>query len=591
MVALTPHAIWIQDVWQTCSISLEDLGPDRGRNGKELALSHGPAGARESHVLAFDDAAAADRWLREIRRQQEMSSGAPPLSRYQPEGVSLVRRAAKVPHQVLGQVEFTSHNSWAADRGLQLKAGMRGADVVINVERHRCPDLGWGACQAAGTLIRVEDADARKRMRLRSYADQVRALVTSMFWLLLVQGVLLYLGAVFCTGPTSLQVPTGQKVSEALTSGGLGFVIVFVWPFVMLMLLGSLRWPGLLRPTGLAVLAATTGRSVTVLLAHLLAVKITGAALGGVGILLDPFNWAIIIIGVRLFARSRSVARDARQILPDDMQVSPTPRTWCTRGLGTASALYGLALLGFVGITRFEDSRYLLQPGIDVRREQQALLAMNEGLDQFDRGDLAAAELSWKKSLELWEQMTRAPSAPAVYRVNMAQTLYNLALVCDRQNRPEDADKYYERVVALAPQLEADPNLLNPHLKQILADARRMPLERRRHEAMRVMDEGLDQINRGDLAAAERSWKKSLKLYEELTKAPSAPVDCRPDMAQTLFNLGIVCERLNRPDEAVEYYLRVVNLAPQLEAAPQGMTPQLRQTLKDARRAVAELRR
>jgi len=590
MAALTSEAIWIQDAWQILSLPLGGLSVDRGKNGKELLVTLDREG--ENLTLAFTDAATGERWCREVRRQQHLMPDAPPRICYQPEGVSLVRRVGDVPHTVVGQIQFTGQTSWVADRGLQLLAGMRGADAVINVFRRKCPELGWGAVQVTGTLVRLEDVNAKKRLRLRFYAEQVRTLVTRMLALLIVQGALLFLSAVFCIGPASLHVPTGEKLSDALASAGLGLGTTFALPCVLVILLGALRWPGLLLAAGLAVLAATTGRVLAVVVSHLLAVRITGAALGGteIGILVDPCNWAFMIIGVILFVRTWCLARDARYILPEEMQAIPAARAWWTRGLLVVSAAYGLALLGFVAFTRYQDSAYLLQPGVDVRREQEGLLAMNEGLDQFNKGDLAAAERSWQRSLRLWEELTKAPSAPVSYRADLAQTLYNLAVLCERQNRPEDAEKYFERVVALTPLLEANPQVMNPQFRQTLADARRGIFARREQNGLLAMNEGLDHFNKGDLAAAERSWQRSLRLWEELTKAPSAPASYRVDLAQTLYNLAVLCERQNRFEDSEKCFERVVALTPLLEADPQVMNPQLRQTLAHARRALAELR-
>jgi tetratricopeptide (TPR) repeat protein len=593
MAALTHEAVWIQDAWLIRSLPLGCLGAEQGRNDKELLLTIGPEADAEKITLTFTAAAAGERWVGEIRRQQKLLPTTPQTIFSQPEGVSLVRRAGNIPHKVVGQLDFTSQNSWSAGRGLQLRAGMRGADAVINVYRHKCPDLGWGACQMTGTLIRLEDADARKRMRLRFYAEQVSSLVKDMLLLLSVQAVILFLFAVFCISPASLQVPTGQKLADALASTGLGLGMFVAWPFVLLVLVGTVRWPGLLTATGLAVLAATTGRVLMVLVSHIIAVRSIGAALGKteIAIIADPVNWALIIFGVKLFLRARSLAGDARQILPDEMQTLPTARVVWTRGLSAASAVYGLALLGFVGVTRYEDSVYLLQPGVDVRREQEALSAMNDGVDQFDQGNLAAAERSWQRSLQLWEELTRAPGTPVAYQADLAQTLYNLGLVCERLKRQDDADKYYERIVTLAPRLEGDPQVMTPQFRQTLTYARHRAFARREQEGLQALDEGLNHFNKGELAAAEASWRRSLQVWEELTKIPSAPAKFRGDLAQTLYNLGFVCERGSRFEEAVKYYERIVNLAPQLEENPQLLTPAVRQTLDDARQALAELRR
>ncbi len=593
MAALTQEAVWIQDAWTIRCLPLGYLGAEQGRNDKELLLTIGPERDAEKITLTLTAAATGERWVGEIRRLQKLLPDTAQTICSQPEGVSLVRQAGNIPHKVVGQLEFTSQNSWGAGRGLQLRAGMRGADAVVDVYRHKCPDLGWGACQITGTLIRLEDADARKRMRLRFYAEQVSSLVKSMLALLVVQAVILYVFAVFCISPASLQVPTGEKLSDALASTGLWLGVFIAWPIVLLMLVGILRWPGLLSATGLAVLAATTGRVLTVMVSHILAVRSVGAVLGKteIAILADPVNWVFIILGVKFFLRARGLASDARQILPEEMQSISTSRVLCTRGLFAASGIYGLALMGFVAVTRYEGSVYLLQPGVDVRREQEALAAMNDGLDQFDQGNLAAAEQSWQRSLQLWEDLTKAPGTPVAYQADLAQTLHNLGVVCERQNRQDEADKYYERIVTLAPRLEADPQVMTPQFRQTLTYARHKTFTRREQEGLQALDEGLIHFNKGELAAAEASWQRSLKVWEELTKIPSAPAEFRGDLAQTLYNLGFVCERGSRFEEAVKYYERVVNLAPQLEENPQLLTPQVRQTLSDARQALAELRR
>jgi tetratricopeptide (TPR) repeat protein len=197
-------------------------------------------------------------------------------------------------------------------------------------------------------------------------------------------------------------------------------------------------------------------------------------------VLADPVSWAFVFIGADLYVRANRLARDARYLLPPELQAIPPARAAWARGLLAATAIFALAFLGLVGYSRYQDSVYLLQPGVDVRREQQALLALNEGLDQFNKGDLAAAERSCERSTQLWEELTKAPTAPMTYRANLAQTLYNLAFLCQQRQRPDDALKHYDRIVALAPLLEGDPQVMNPEFRLTLAEARRAAVELRR---------------------------------------------------------------------------------------------------------------
>src|SRR5262249_48921811 len=145
--------------------------------------------------------------------------------------------------------------------------------------------------------------------------------------------------------------------------------------------------------TALAVLAATTGRGLVVLIGHFLAQKSAGSGTGNsLGLLLDPFTWVFIIFGVVVTVHAFRLAGDARFILPPDVQDHAKGRKIWAAGLLTLSGAYAVALLGFIGVSRYEATSYLLQPGVDPEREQQALLAMHEGGELADQGKLDAAE-------------------------------------------------------------------------------------------------------------------------------------------------------------------------------------------------------
>src|SRR5262249_11263564 len=141
-------------------------------------------------------------------------------------------------------------------------------------------------------------------------------------------------------------------------------------------------------------------------------------------------DWAFIIIGLVLCVRTWRLASDARQILPPESQTVSTTRRAFVRVLFGLTAVYALGFLAFACYSRYQMSEHLLQPGVDPKREHEALVALNEGVAQFNRGDLAAAERSWQNSLRIWEELTAGRAAPSVYRINLATTLNNLGLVC-----------------------------------------------------------------------------------------------------------------------------------------------------------------
>jgi tetratricopeptide (TPR) repeat protein len=527
MAALTPEAVWIQETWQLRSIPLQVLVVEPRHNGRELTLTVGAEPSAEKLTLAFAGAAEAQRWCREVQLRQQAAGLAAQGDRHRPEGIALVHQAPKVRYVALDPVEFTGSSQWAADRGLQLRAGMRGADAVIELHRQKYLEGGLAARHGRGLAVRVEDADARKRLRLRWYAEELGALAKRVLLLLVLQAVLLFLLASICARVSAFQEPTGETSSEAIASAGLALGLLYAWPLLLLALLWLLRWPGLLFAVGLATLAATTGRGLTVWLAHLLAVLHSGAPLakGNLWILIDPFDWFVVIAGVVLCGRACRLARDARQILPPELQAVPTPRKVWSRGLLALTGVYAFAFVGFVGISRYETSSYLLRPGVDPRREHEALLAFNQGAAQAEKGDLDAAEESFQRALGLWEELAARRPAPPYYRANLAQTLYNLGWIRDRRGQLEEAKPYYARAVALADDLAGDPAVDDDfkqtmaRAQQALADLRRgtaaKVLEEKEDEAVRKYEEALVKAQNGEVEA-EGLYRRAITRWEEV---------------------------------------------------------------------------
>ena len=342
MVLLTTEALWIQDTWELRHLPVQALGNiEVGRNGIELVLTCGSEPSAERLMLTFASASEGEHWYRELQEQQQINADAPPGDGHVPDGISLVHSAPDIPYAALGQVEFSDRTPWGADRGLQLRAALIGADGVIEVYRRKVPDSDNRVHFVVGRAVRVEDAADRKKLRLRWYAEEVRGLVKGMLVLLTVELALLLMISVFCVGMTSFLQATGETPSQALASSAMGLGLLFAWPIIMIVLLSVLHWPQLLRPTGLAVLAATAGRGVMVWLAHLLALKITGAALSGklFCMFLDPIDWALILFGVLCapgMAPGRRRAKDPSAggaIDPAGSQGMGAQPVWSDRGL------------------------------------------------------------------------------------------------------------------------------------------------------------------------------------------------------------------------------------------------------------------
>jgi hypothetical protein len=224
-----------------------------------MALTPGGEPSRKNLVLIFDSAAEGQHWYDTIRDLQSSAMlDASQADRPVPEGVALVRQTPDVQHVPLGRVAFVSRTSEAADRGIQLRAGRCGADAVMGLYRQKCPELGWGARRVSGLAIRVQDADDRKRLRWKWYAEEVSALTNRILALVLILACLHLVAAVYLPGKSRFVVATGLTPSEWLASVGGVLGLLFAWPLGLLVLVRILRRRELLRAAGIAVLAVTT---------------------------------------------------------------------------------------------------------------------------------------------------------------------------------------------------------------------------------------------------------------------------------------------------------------------------------------------
>jgi hypothetical protein len=529
MAALTTHALWILDTWRLQHVPLQTLGDlETRRDGQQLVLLLPWEQSVQKLTLTFAGAAAGRRWQRELEQcRQQLGPDAPPTDGHVPEGVAMVRRAPDVPHTSLALVEFSAADRRTADAGLRLRAGMYGADAVIAVGRRRCPEFGWQARHVSGSAVRVEDAADRQRLRRCWWAEEVAAVANRLLLLLVIEVGVLLLAFVFCAGVTPLHEATGQTPLQALASSAPGLGLYFAWPLVLLVLLRVLRWPGLLRLAGLAVLVATTGRGLTIIVAHWLAVRAAGLPPGAtsISLLTDPLDWALMIAGVVLCVRAWRLAGEAAHILPPQVQASPAGRRAWGWTFSLATVVYALLFVGFVGTGRYQTSAYLLQPGVDPKREQQALLAMNEGADLANKGELAGGELAMQRSLRLWEELTAGRAVPPVYRAYLAQTLFSLGWIRHRQSRLDEAEKYYARGVAVGDEV-ADAPGVDDQFRQNLAEARRVladlrgaglesALQKKDREAARKYEQGLVAAQKGD-GAAEGLFQDAAAAWAEI---------------------------------------------------------------------------
>ena len=133
----------------------------------------------ETMILAFESQEDAQFWLGRLRRLlDEPRKGSPEESGQLAEGVCLIRGAPEVPHQSLGWGECSDTSTWAADRGLQLRAALRGADAVLKVSRRKQADLDGPHGSPAGwpraSMTPISGSNCVGSGSARKYRDSPR---------------------------------------------------------------------------------------------------------------------------------------------------------------------------------------------------------------------------------------------------------------------------------------------------------------------------------------------------------------------------------------------------------------------------------
>ncbi len=243
------------------------------------------------------------------------------------------------------------------------------------------PRLGAGAYRVTGRAVRAADDDGRRRLRRAWYLEQVSSLFKRMLLLLLAEAGLLFVATAFLVGRTPANAGTGETLEESVASSALSVALIFAWPLLVVVLLRVLRWRELLVVAALAVLTVTTLRGLAVVAAHLAAVVSTGTSLDGsnLWIILDPIDWTFIILGVAFFRGARRLSDQAGQILHrESREISPARKYW-SRGLLTMTSVLALLFVVWTVAVRYDESRYVIKPGVDPRREHNAAFGLQRG--------------------------------------------------------------------------------------------------------------------------------------------------------------------------------------------------------------------
>ncbi len=467
-VMLTSEAVWIQEVYRLRRIFTRDLADlESARTGKRIWLERRMENAVDKSTLEFRTEKEATRWQRELvlAQKADPTTESPPA----PEGVALVRKPPPGEQIFLGSVDFSAADRGNADRGMQLRAARLGADAVIRVQRRRYADQGISGTYSWGEAVRVADADTRRRLRLRFFGEEVNSLVKWSLILLIAQIVVL--GFLWNMGRDASRYLGWSDLSpaETLMQHAKTIGIFYGCTLTFLAVLWLTKSPRLLKAVGLSILAVTVGRWLVVVGAHFAAKASLGSADPGdlFRYVLDPGNWIFALSGLWICRRSWRLAGDARSILPLTTHPDAAFADYRSRLALAASAILSIAMLAFVGYGRYVMSQYDYNPAVKPEREREAQQSVQDGIDQMNRGNQVAAEVSFRRALTIWDELTANPQAPPSYHVNRAIVLYDLGLAAKNEGNNQLAATYFQLVLEAGERFANDPSVTDEFRKEL----------------------------------------------------------------------------------------------------------------------------
>jgi tetratricopeptide (TPR) repeat protein len=589
---LTSDSLWIlhDDDRLQRTVLANLVVVDMTADSRHLRLALGPESASPKRSLAFNRSSDREHWQREIQSRLPTTTPQETIPEPERDGAVLIRGTPDTPSTALGEVEFAHQQEHVAERGLRLRAGALGADAVIKVRRQKYSEYGSSRMVVRGQAIRLDDPADRTKLRRRWLSEEVRRFVRHALTLLAVQAVLLFLVQTLFRTAAFNVIPTGETNAEIMESLGIALAVMNGWPLLMLALLWILRWRALFRPAGLAVLAVTTGRGLLAIAMFAL-FHPDAAQKPGPGLLctiLDPVQLAVIFFGFVLCRRAWRLARDASLALPAGPSSLPKVRLAATRTLWAGTLGYAIGGLAFLGYSGYETSSYLHRPGVDARRENEALREFNAGVAQSDRGDFGAAEQSYKRSARIWEELTAKSSAPLQYRQNLAIAVYNLGWLEQHQGRPERAEPFYRRVLEIdravkAAKLQPGDSFADETFSQCVvhaqrfveameSDRRAVSLEEKDRQGLRKYEEALVKSDKGAAPEAEKLLREAISLWEELLSQPQTEETRKFAIGRLgrayLLLSQLQLEQGRRPDaestlpKAIDYLEKAVALDP-----------------------------
>ncbi len=162
--------------------------------------------------------------------------------------------------------------------------------------------------------------------------------------------------------------------------------------------------------------------------------------------------------------------------------------------------------------------------------------------------ELRHAEGNLEEAAQLYHQLAR------IHRQidSQAAALVNAAWLEHRLGRNEQAEQTLVQALVLQPKYPFRPDFYTREFVDLYYEAERAALDRRANLADRKTAEGVDSLERGELAAARARFQEAL--------------DLNPNHPPALFNLALVDLREDRREAATDRLQRILSLVHGVEA-------------------------
>jgi serine/threonine protein kinase len=319
----------------------------------KLHESHGGPSRISFRFATKSECLRWTRWLASLIEQRKSSLGEanedPP-----PNPVVLLRQRPQMRYQVLGAVEAKADVRRVAEAGLQVRAAMVGADAVLEVHEEILPDFHRTMRRLSGMAVRAVDADGRFEFRSRWYADRIARIGTWMIVLLLTSIAWSLFISLLIVSSSSVLLWAGLPDLDLQPLGDLGLPTVLAiysllitaipaWPVVLTILLRWFRWPQLVRPLVVSVVAlfSIPGLgSLGMLLVDLITGHWNRFDFLAVLSLLDPRCWTCLLFGLFLCRTAWLSDRVYRRLVNEIVGNAPWPRVLGGRLAWAGSVLY-----------------------------------------------------------------------------------------------------------------------------------------------------------------------------------------------------------------------------------------------------------